>query len=117
MARPKKSKDGISKMEAMRRTLGKLSKDAPLADVLKALKQDFGITMSTGMAYTYRSAASKRVGGKRRGPKPGRKPAAVSANGKTAGGSISIEDIQAVKALADRLGAEKVKQLAGVLAK
>lgn len=32
-------------------------------------------------------------------------------------GSISLEDIQAVKALADRLGAEKVRQLATVLAK
>jgi hypothetical protein len=32
-------------------------------------------------------------------------------------GSISIEDIQAVKQLADRLGAEKVAQLAAVLAK
>lgn len=31
--------------------------------------------------------------------------------------SIRLEDIQAVKALADRIGAEKVQQLAKVLAK
>jgi len=36
--------------------------------------------------------------------------------GSSAGG-ISLEDIQAVKALADKLGAEKVQQLAEVLAK
>ena len=36
--------------------------------------------------------------------------------GSSAGG-ISLEDIQAVKHLADKLGAEKVKQLAQVLAK
>jgi hypothetical protein len=119
MAGPKKPKDGISKMEAMRQTLAKLSKDAPLADVLKALKQDFGITMSTGMAYTYRSAANKKKKGTKPGPKPAVPVAAAavpSTNGH-ANGSISLEDITAVKALADKLGAEKVWQLAKVLAK
>jgi len=35
----------------------------------------------------------------------------------TAGGGISLDDIRAVKALADKIGAEKVKELAMVLGK
>jgi len=35
----------------------------------------------------------------------------------TAGGDITLDDIRAVKALADKIGAEKVKELAMVLAR
>jgi len=115
MARPKKSKDGISKMEAVRQALAKHGKDTMPGDLLKHLKSDFGITMSYDMASTYKSAALKKKKGKKRGPKPATAIAAT-ANGHAAGG-ISLEDITAVKALADRLGAEKVFQLAKVLAK
>jgi hypothetical protein len=120
MARPKKSKDGISKMEAVRQALAKHGKDTKPGDLLNHLKSDFGITMSYDMASTYKSAALKKKKGKR-GRKPGPKPATAvaavpTANGQSAGG-ISLEDITAVKALADRLGAEKVWQLAKVLAK
>jgi hypothetical protein len=116
MPRPKKSKDGISKMEAVRQAIAKLGKDAKPNDILGHIKSEFGITMSYDMASTYKSSVLKK--GKKRGRKPGRKPAAVAAtaNGQTAGG-ISLEDITAVKALGDRLGAEKVWQLAKVLAK
>jgi hypothetical protein len=117
MARPKKSKDGISKMEAVRQALAKHGKDTKPGDLLNHLKADFGITMSYDMASTYKSAALKKKKGKKRGPKPATAVAAVpTANGQT-GGGISLEDITAVKALADRLGAEKVWQLAKVLAK
>jgi len=44
--------------------------------------------------------------------KPGR-PKSVT----TAGGDITLDDIRAVKALADKIGAEKVKELAMVLAR
>jgi hypothetical protein len=115
MPRPKKSSDGVSKLDAMRQAVAKLGKDAPLADLLKTIKQDFGITLDRSLAYNYKSlVSSKPATGKRKGRKPGRKPAAVAADGrKTAG--ITIDDIQAVKALADRIGAGKVSQLAKVL--
>jgi hypothetical protein len=118
MARPKKSKDGMSKMEAVRQALAKHGKDTKPGDLLNHLKADFGITMSYDMASTYKSAALKKKKGKKRGPKPATVVVAAvpTANGHAAG-SISIEDITAVKALADRLGAEKVFQLAKVLAK
>jgi hypothetical protein len=119
MARPKKSTDGISKMEAVRQAIAKLGKDAGPAEILPFIKENFGVVMSTEMAYNYKSTALKQMGGKKRGRKPGRKPGkkpvavAAAANGHTE--SISLADIQAVKALTDRLGAEKVFQLAKVL--
>jgi len=37
--------------------------------------------------------------------------------GQAAGGAITMQDIEAVKALVDRMGADKVRELAAVLAK
>jgi len=117
MPRPKK--ETISKLDAMRQAVAKLGKDAPLADLLKTIKQDFGITLDRGLAYNYKSlVSSKPATGKRKGRKPGPKPKAVAtAAATTDGASITLADIQAVKALADRIGAEKVSQLAKVLAR
>jgi hypothetical protein len=120
MAGPQKSKDGISKIDAVRQAVAKLGKDAKPPEILSFVKENFGVTMSYDMASNYKSTALKKKKGKR-GRKPGPKSAATVAavpttNGHS-NGSISLEDISAVKALADRLGAEKVWQLAKVLAK
>jgi hypothetical protein len=121
MAGPKKSTDGISKMEAVRQAIAKLGKEAKPPEILSFVKQNFGVKMSYDMASNYKGTAIKQLGGKKRGRKPGPKPAVAAAAVPTAnghaGGSISLEDITAVKALADKLGAEKVWQLAKVLAK
>ena len=88
MPRPKK--ETISKLDAMRQAVAKLGKDAPLADLLKTIKQDFGINLDRALAYNYKSlVSSKPATGKRKGRKPGPKPktvatAAAVANGKTA---------------------------------
>lgn len=117
MARPKKSKDGVNKMEAVRQVLAKHGKDTMPGKIVELAKSEFGAVLSYDMASTYKSAALRKAGGKKRGRKPGKKPgAAVSSNGSHVAG-IALEDIRAVKALADRLGAEKVRQLAEVLAK
>jgi len=104
----------------MRQAVAKLGKDAPLADLIKFIKQTFNMTIDRALAYNYKSLVSSQVAGKRRGRKPGRKPKAVATaaarNGRRAV-AITLDDVQAVKALADRLGAEKVAQLAAVLAK
>jgi len=117
MPRPKK--ETISKLDAMRQAVAKLGKDAPLADLLKTIKQDFGINLDRALAYNYKSlVSSKPATGKLKGRKPGPKPKTVAAAiDVTDGTSITLEDIRAVKALADRIGAEKVKDLAAVLAK
>ena len=51
-----------------------------------------------------------------RGRPKGSKTAVAHSSARGNGASISIEDIQAVKALAEKLGAEKLRQLADVLA-
>jgi hypothetical protein len=121
MARPRKSKGGMSKMEAVRQALRELGPDAPIAKILPFIKERFNVVMSPEMAYNYKSTAKKQMrGGKRRGRKPGRKPAAAAANGRrtaAAGAAISLDDIQAVKTLVDRIGADKVRSIAAVLSK
>jgi hypothetical protein len=112
MAKGKSKKK--SKMDVMRETIAKLGKDASAKDIQDHLKKA-GVHMSIEMVYTYKGNVLRELGGrkkgKRRGPKPGRK--AATANG---AGGISVRDIQDVKGLVDRLGAEKLLQLANVLA-
>lgn len=116
MARPKKAQGGMSKMEAVRQAIASLGRDVKTAELLSFLKSNYNVVMSPEMAYNYKSNVLKKKG-RKRGRKPGRKPAAAApANGRR-GGGITLEDIQAVKKLADRIGAEKVQQLAAVLAK
>jgi hypothetical protein len=113
----------ISKMEAMRQTLGTLGKDAKPKDIDGHLKSTFGITMSSAMISNYKGLALKG-GKKKRGRKPGQKTASASAPASAAPtsssgkiGGYSIDDIRAVQELAGRLGAKKLKELAEVLAK
>jgi hypothetical protein len=103
-------------MEAVRQAIAKLGQDVALTDLLKYIKQTYGVTLDRTVAYTYKNQAIKQAAGtKPKARKPGRKPAAVAARGSSAV-AIGVEDIRAVKALADRIGAEKVAQLAKVLA-
>jgi hypothetical protein len=106
----------VNKMEFMRQTVKELGKDASAKEIQNHLKSEHGVDMSIDMIYTYKGTAIKQLAkgmngrkGKRRGRKPGKAP-----TGK-AGGSVSMADIQAVKAVVDRLGAHKVQQLAAVL--
>ncbi|OAI50724.1 hypothetical protein AYO44_05500 [Planctomycetaceae bacterium SCGC AG-212-F19] len=114
MPKGKTATKKLNKMDAMRQTVAKLGKDASAKDLQDHLKKDHGVDMSTEMVYTYKANVVRELGGKRkgkrRGPKPGKK--APVSNG---AGGITMQDIEAVKAIVDRLGAEKVSQLAGVL--
>jgi hypothetical protein len=57
------------------------------------------------------AAPAGPVAANKRGRTAKKKPEA-----KAVGGGISIQDIEAVKKLVERMGVEKVRQLAGVLA-
>jgi len=137
MPRGKKAEgEKVNKLEAVRQVIKTHGKETMPVDIAKFVKEEHGATMSVDMASTYKSTALKQLGlkgkGKRkgkRGPKPGWKTAAAASNGevatahvattapRTSGGGITLEDISAVKKLVDQIGAEKVKQLAQVLAK
>jgi len=99
-------------MDAMRQALATLGKDAMPVDLQKHLKDTWGIDMKTSVISNYKStilnAKKPAKAAKTAAPQVAAKPAAT--------GGISIDDITAVKAVVDRLGAEKVRQLAEVLA-
>jgi hypothetical protein len=122
---PKGKKEGPNKMDAVRQIIKTHGKETKPLEIVKFAKSEHGFTMSPDMASTYKSTALKQLGlggmrkGKR-GRKPGPKPASETAVAKTSprtGARISIEDIEAVKKLCDRLGASKVKDLASVVAR
>jgi hypothetical protein len=84
-------------------------------DIQEQLKKRFNIKMETSVISNYKStilrkgAKAKRVGR----PKMHRAVASRA----SASSTISIEDIKAVKDLAERIGVDKLRQLAEVLAK
>jgi hypothetical protein len=101
---------GITKMEAVRRALAELGPDAMPLRIKDYLKQHFRIDMDPQNISNYKSTlktAEKNA--------PSRQPSAKPAA--TLSGGFSLEEIQAVKKVADRIGAEKVRQLAEVLSK
>jgi len=112
----KNSKGKITKAKAIRRALKSMGNDAKATEVQKHIKQRYGVDVTTKTIYMYKSQS--RAGGKsaviskkmgrpaKSAPAP--RPAASS-------GGISIADINAVKALTDRIGAKSVKELADVM--
>jgi hypothetical protein len=96
----------MSKMDAVRQTLAELGSDAKPLEIKEHLRSRYSISMEPGMISNYKSTI-----------KSGGKSSLIRRPKGAHLGDFSIEDIQAVKAVADRIGAEKVKQLAHVLAK
>jgi hypothetical protein len=118
----------VNKMQAVRDVISKHGKDTMPTEIVKFVKDEHGVTMNADMASTYKSSALKQLGmggarkgkpGRKPGRKPGQKPASAANGAKTSpkasGGAISLADIKAVKELAAKLGADKVRQLAEVL--
>jgi hypothetical protein len=99
---------GLSKMEGVRRTLASLGNEAMPKAIQTHLEKAFGILMEPNMISNYKSMLRSE------GNKSGliRRPAAPKEPE-----GFSLADIQAVKEVADRIGADKVRQLASVLGK
>jgi hypothetical protein len=95
--------EGLSKMEAVRRALGRLGSDAKPLAMKKYIHDAFGIDMDPNMISSYKSSVNKRLAGQSGLMRRGRHGA---------GGSFSLQDVQAVKQLTERLGADKVRELA-----
>jgi hypothetical protein len=105
----------LSKMEAVRRVLREHGKDTMPVAIQDHLKKQYSIKMEAGVISNYKSNILKER--KKMGRPKGTTVAGPKAAPSVATTEITLEDIRAVKHLADRLGAEKVKELAGVLAK
>ena len=107
-----KKREKVNKVQLVEEALGHLGKDAKPLEIQKDVKAKHGIELDTSLISTYKGyIAGKKKGN---GRKKGRKPAEAG-NAKADG--ITVHDIEAVKALVDRMGAEKVRELAKVLGK
>ncbi len=112
-------RNGISKGDAVRQALATLGADAKPKAVIEHVKQTHGLDVSAQTVSNL--MASQGAPTKRRG-RPRKVEAVVVTVSevlpprKAAAGDISLEDIRAVKELTERIGAEKVMQLAEVLA-
>jgi len=111
--RPKQTNGaGISKMEAMRRALAELGNNAKPLQMKDYIKSHLGVEMSPDHISNYKSKLLKEGRTKK---KPGPKPKAAVAVARSTVAAFSVDDVRAVKELADRIGSEKVRQLAEVL--
>jgi hypothetical protein len=116
-AKPAKATDGsLSKMEAVRRILASSGKDTMPLEIQGLLKKQYNIKMDPTVISTYKSSILRQGPGKKMGRPKGQTAVAHSTARANGSASISIDDIKAVKELAGRLGAERLRQLAEVLA-
>jgi len=105
----------LSKTEAVRQALADLGAGAGRLALRDHVRAKFGIAMTPNHVSHCKSVLLKKAaGGRAAGSKHGGAAAAKVAG---AEGGVSLDDIRAVKALVDRLGADNVRGLAEVLAR
>src|SRR5262245_52101937 len=115
----------ITKKEAVRRSLAKLGKDAKPAAIQADIRERFGLEMTPGHITTTKGELRREAAkGKAAPRKPGRPPrakleAAPAQRPAKAGGgdgpAVLLEDIQALKGLVQRVGADHLKALIDLL--
>jgi hypothetical protein len=113
----------LTKMDAVRQALATLGKDAKPIQLQGHIRKEFGIEMSTDHISTYKGNILRKKGGKgRRGgkkaaAKPSEAPAAAPAalvpkvGGRGANVAVSMGDLQALKDLVQRVGANNLRSL------
>ena len=110
---------GPSKLGLVREAIATLGNDALPKGIQEEVKSKHRRNLDLNLISNYKNIVLKEGGkaeqktttGKKKMGRP-KKAAASASNGK---GGISIDEIKAVKALAERIGAAKLKQLAEVL--
>jgi hypothetical protein len=108
----------LNKMACVRQALAKLGNGARAKDIQGFLKQQFGLDMNSNMISAYRSSILKKAAGQSGLiPRPGSGAATTVRRATPADEGISLDDLRAIKELADRLGVEQVRALAGVFAR
>jgi hypothetical protein len=110
---PKSRESSITKMDAVRQALSELGRNAMPRDIQKHIRENHGVHMEPAMISNYKSSLK---GGNKSAllRRAGSRPRAASG---AAGGGFSMKDIEAVKQVVDKIGADKVQQLAQVLGK
>lgn len=112
-----------SKLEGVRWALQKLGNEAKPIQIQSWLKDTFTLDMPVSTITNYKSTLLSKTSKSKAAPKKVGRPAKTTAKAATAPkpagpvGGINLDDLRAVKAVIDRLGAAKVSQLAQALAK
>jgi hypothetical protein len=117
---------GISKQEAVRQALAALGNTVTARDLQKYIQDTFDLDMTIDHIYTAKSSVLGK--GKKKGTKPTTKqpappepttaakpPVQPAPVARMPAGGISLEDIEAVKGLLVRVGADNLKALADLL--
>ncbi len=120
-----KTRNGITKIEGVRRAVQELGQEATTDAIQGFLKDRFGIVMTKQHLYVAKRQALREAKGKTTPSKKRSGKASTfqarsqvqSANGNNGKGSVALEDIRTVKGLVDRFGASKVHSLIGLFAK
>jgi hypothetical protein len=119
----------ISKMDAIRQALAKLGQDAKPLKIQDFVKQQFGIEMTTDRISNCKSEILKEK--QKTKPATMKSPAAATKSPaapkplavtkeesrKLQTNDISLGDIETVKDLVERVGADSLRKLIGVLAR
>jgi hypothetical protein len=103
----------VSKMDAVRGALRKLGRKAKPQEIQSFIKSEFNVEMGPTLISNYKSHLFRKARKRRRKM---RKQAAAAAPAPVAG-EFSIRDIQTVRQVVEQIGADKVQELAAVLAK
>jgi hypothetical protein len=120
------AKPQITKMDAVRKAQAALGKNAPAAEVQSFVKDRFGLAMTVDHIHNCRSEIrkqAKKKAGKAKAAaaaaqaKPAAAAPAAHAPAARASGVVSLADLQAAKALLQRVGPEGLRTLIDVLSK
>jgi hypothetical protein len=118
----KKARDKITKMEAVRRALAELGRDAKPIQMQGWVKEKLGIEMSADHVSVCKGTILRKAGGKRKVAAATQPSAATNEEPQVhrapaPRGGISLDDIEAVKGLVGRIGPDSLKKLVDVLAR
>jgi hypothetical protein len=108
-----KTGESVNKMAAVKAILDEDGYDAKPAAILDRLRKKFNVDMSPAMVSNYKSLLSRKAASQSQVARQPRSRAAAPTAGRGAG--ITLNDVEAVKKLADRIGADNVRKLAEVL--
>ncbi len=102
----------INKMEIVRQALKKLGDEAKPTEIRDLVAKKNHLQLSLNLISNYKNSILKKVSGQ---SAVLRAPAASPSRSNGVAGGISLDDIQAVKTLAERLGVAKLHSLIDVL--
>lgn len=105
--------ESVNKMAAVKAILDEEGYDAKPAAILERLRKKYNVDMSPAMVSNYKSLLSRKAASQSQVARQPRARSAATTAGRGAG--ITLNDVEAVKKLADRIGADNVRKLAEVL--